>query len=150
MANWRQNWPTGPVFLGNKKEDKSMYWLSKSVNGFGFSEMECSVCEEIQTGGDIIYRPQFTSDENDDERAKQIRLIFGADPFIDFQICENCMAGHCGVVKGKTANTWLSRYVEKYEKLMKLSKKPRAFRLKKLGGMDVIVIGKGKKKIRRD
>jgi hypothetical protein len=85
--------------------------------------MECSLCSEIQTGSDIIYMPRFTADEKDDERAKQIKMIFGVDPFIDFQICENCVAGHCGEVRGKNANTWLNGYVEKHKKKAREGKK---------------------------
>ena len=38
---------------------------------------------------------------------KTIAAIWSVDPCVDFIVCENCMAGHCGAVPGFNANNWL-------------------------------------------
>jgi hypothetical protein len=90
----------------------NMFWFSETATAFPGCEMICSVCHKRQVGQDIVYIPRFTDNKDDENRADQIEMMFGVDPFNEFIVCENCMEGHCGVVPGKTANTWLAERVK--------------------------------------
>jgi hypothetical protein len=52
----------------------------------------------------IVYFPENATDQ----QYGQIENLWNVDPFADFLVCEDCMGGHCGAVRGLTADKWLA------------------------------------------
>jgi hypothetical protein len=81
--------------------------------------IKCSICQtDIQEVSDCnwYYVPILDDSEEDNERGKQIEMLFKVDRFANFQICENCMQGYCGAVPGLDANNWLEEKLVEYGK----------------------------------
>ncbi len=97
-----------------------MRWNYVSLYGTG-NLVTCTVCGDLI--GDELHPDMLDSSCPDmcyspwdltDDQADWIRRIWKCDPYCDFNVCEECMEGHCGAVPGFTANGWLALQIERY------------------------------------
>ena len=81
------------------------------VSGYEEGEFTlCTVCKDPIN--DVIYFPR----NMDADDIHWIEKLFKCDSFTEFFVCEDCMAGHCGAVKGLTAKKWLQGHIDLYKK----------------------------------
>jgi len=43
-----------------------------------------------------------------------ITKMWKVDPYSEFVVCEDCMEGHCGAVRGLDADNWLEEQYRRY------------------------------------
>ena len=86
-----------------------MTWTHFSVRqDAGLEELECSVCG--CSTDDTLYSPSDMSEEQE----RLIAKIWKVDPHSDFVVCEDCMEGHCGAVRGLDADNWLEEQYRRF------------------------------------
>jgi hypothetical protein len=88
-----------------------MRWIYIDVDNYPF---ECTVCKNTLNSPDYKHGIYYTPVDMTDDQFEKIQALWRCDPFVDFLVCEDCMAGHCGAVTGLTADHWLEEQWAKY------------------------------------
>ena len=89
---------------------KWSYDSAQDAGGYEDGEFtNCTVCKDPIH--DIIYFPI----DMDNFDIHWIEKIWKCDAHTDFFVCEDCMQGYCGAVKGRNANNWLQGEIKAYK-----------------------------------
>ena len=86
-----------------------MNWVFVKIKEFeGWKEpLLCSVC------GKTIDKTWYYPEDLTEEEAKRIAKIWDCEPFTEFVVCENCLAGYIEAIKGADPGKWLKdRFLE--------------------------------------
>lgn len=80
-----------------------MNWVFVKIKEFeGWKEpFLCSVC------GKTIDKTWYYPEDLTEEEAKWIEKIWECEPFTEFVVCENCLAGYIEAIKGADSGKWL-------------------------------------------